>query len=504
MKPEEVRALAVDPDDNGAPATFDFDLIVIGGGSGGIAAAKKAADMGKKVALFDYVKESPAGTTWGLGGTCVNVGCIPKKLMHTAALHGETLKHAAPHFGWPEVPHDAQGSWTTLVQNVTMYIKSLNFGYRSELMKRGIKYINSYASFVDRYTIDGTDKKGTATRYTARRFVVATGGRPTMLDIPGKEFTFSSDDIFKLQKEPGRTLVVGASYVALECAGFLNGIGRDVTVMMRSIPLRGFDQQMASLVVENMEKHGTKFIKGAVPSAIEKQPDGKLRVIFEKASDDGVSGSDVFDTVLLAVGRKPETSSIGLAKIGVELTKTGHVMVNAVDRTSVANLYAIGDIVYGGLELTPVAIAAGRYLSERLYGDGTKYMDYKGVPTTVFTPLEYGCVGLSEEAAQEKYGFIEVYHTYFTPLEWSVPHLGDNGCYAKIIVNPLDEERVLGFHIACPNAGEITQGVAVAIKCGARKADFDATIGIHPVIAEVMTDMHVTKSSGADPTKSGC
>ena len=212
----------------------------------------------------------------------------------------------------------------------------------------------------------------------------------------------------------------------------------------------------------------------------------------------------MYDTVLFAVGRKPGTSTLGFDAIGVNLTESGHVLIDAVDRTSVPNVYAIGDIVKGGLELTPVAIAAGKRLAERLFGNGTKLMTYNDIPTTVFTPLEYGAVGLSEEAAEAKYGMIEVYHTYFTPLEWTVPHTGDNGCYMKIIVNPLDNDRVIGFHVACPNAGEITQGVAVAITCKATKADFDNTIGIHPVIAEIMTDLHISKSSGEDPMKSGC
>jgi len=501
---EAVRAAAVDPDTDGQLAEFDFDLAIIGGGSGGLAAGKKAADLGAKVALFDFVNPSPAGTTWGLGGTCVNVGCIPKKLMHQAALLGEAAKHSAPHFGWPEAGEAHQCDWSTLVGNVTNHIKSLNFGYRTELMKRSVKYINAYARFVDRYTLEATDKKGEKTKYTARRFIVATGGRPTLLDIPGVEHCISSDDIFKLKQDPGKTLCVGASYVSLECAGFLNGIGRETAVMMRSIPLRGFDQQMAALAVGHMEKCGIRFIKGAVPSKIEKLDDGKLKVTYAASNDEGMSGEEVFDTVLLAVGRKPETKAIGLNDLGVELSKSGHVVIDAYDRTSVANIYAIGDIVQGGLELTPVAIAAGKRLADRLFGKGTQLMTYNDVPTTVFTPLEYGAVGLSEEDAQAKYGFIEVYHTYFTPLEWTVPHLGDNGCYMKLIVNPFDNERVLGFHILSPNAGEITQAVGVAITCKATKADFDNTIGIHPVIAETMCDLHISKSSGDDPTKTGC
>lgn len=496
---EEILQNAVDRGEDGA---YDYDLVVIGGGSGGLAAAKRAADHGAKVALCDFVTPSPAGTAWGLGGTCVNVGCIPKKLMHTAGLMGEAMNHAAPEYGW-KFTEKPQCSWEDLAQNVTMHIKSLNFGYSAELRKREIKYLNAYATFVDPHTIECKDKKGNVTKVTARRFLLATGGRPSLLDIPGKEHAITSDDVFRLNREPGKTLVVGASYVALECAGFLTGIGRDATVMMRSIPLRGFDQQMAGMIVDFMETQGTKFIRKCVPSGIVKKDSGKLAVSY-KNTETGEEVTDEYDTVLMAVGRVPETSGLNLPAAGVTVDDTKRVVIDEYDRTSAPNIYAIGDIVRGGLELTPVAIAAGRYLADRLYHGGSTLMSYEGVPTTVFTPLEYGAVGLSEEAATEKYGMVEVYHSYFTPLEWTVPHLGDNVCYMKIIVNPFDAERVLGFHILSPNAGEITQGVAVALKCGATKAQFDATIGIHPVIAEEMTQLTVSKSSGVDAKKSGC
>ena len=216
---------------------------MIGGGSGGLAVSKRAAALGKKVAVCDFVQPSPVGTTWGLGGTCVNVGCIPKKLMHQAALLGEGLKDATS-YGWelPEVKHN----WENMVGAVTMHIKSLNFGYRSELMSNGIKYLNAYAKFIDERTVHAVDKKSKTHVITADAFVLATGGRPRYPDIPGaKEFGITSDDIFSMKTPPGKTLVVGASYVALECAGFIHGVGFEATVMMRSIPLRGFDQQMA-------------------------------------------------------------------------------------------------------------------------------------------------------------------------------------------------------------------------------------------------------------------
>lgn len=505
MTKEEVLAAAKDADPSPA-ATYDFDLLVIGGGSGGLSAAKRAADLKAKVALCDFVQPSPHGTTWGLGGTCVNVGCIPKKLMHTAALEGEMMAHMAPSYGWNALEEGQQRlDWDTLKTNVTMHIRSLNFGYTAELRKRNITYFNAYAKFLDPHTVECTDKKGVVQKVTARRIILATGGRPSVpSDIPGAvELGISSDDIFKLDHDPGKTLVVGASYVALECAGFLTGIGREATVMIRSVPLRGFDRDMADRIVSFMETHGTKFIRESIPTKLEKTDKGTILVHYQD-SKTKESRTEEYNTVLFAIGRKPETTKINLQVTGVTLAPSGKIKVNALERTTAPHIYAIGDIIEGGLELTPVAIKAGRLLAERLYGEGFTVTDYQAVPTTVFTPLEYGCVGLSEEVAVERYGMVEVYHTTFKPLEWTVPHLDDNVCYMKLIVNPFDNERVLGFHILAPNAGEITQGVAVALKAGALKSHFDETIGIHPTVAEDMTTLRITKSSGENFTKSGC
>jgi len=502
LSPAAIAAGAKDVDPSKDAKTYDCDLLVIGGGSGGLSAAKKAADKGAKVVLCDFVRPSPAGTKWGLGGTCVNVGCIPKKLFHTSALIGENMKHAAKDYGWTGA-EDVKCDWGTLSNNVTMYIRSLNWGYKTELNKRGVNYVNGFAKFVDPHTIEATLPDDSKKLITARRVLIATGGRPTLLKCPGAEHAVTSDDIFRLKNDPGKTLVVGASYVALECAGFLTGIGRDATVMVRSIPLRGFDQDMAKKIVEHMINGGTKFIHGAIPDKIELDAAGKKIVHWKDA--EGKPQTDAFDTVLMAIGRTPELAALDLAAAGgVALAENGKVKTDKFDRTSVPHIYAIGDIIEGGLELTPVAIAAGKHLAERLYAGGTTVMDYRAVPTTVFTPLEYGCVGMSEEDAAKKFGMIEVYHTYFTPLEWQIPHLGENVCYMKLIVNPFQNEKVLGFHVLAPNAGEMTQAVAVAIRMGATKGDFDATIGIHPIVAEEMVSLRINKSSGDDAKKTGC
>jgi len=493
-------------------ATAHYDLLVIGGGSGGLACSKAAAKLGKKTAVCDFVKASEAGTTWGLGGTCVNVGCIPKKLMHQAAQIGEFMKDGAA-YGW-EGADAPKHNWETMVNNVQMHVKSLNFGYRAELMSTNVKYYNAYATFIDPKTVVAVDKKGKETTITADQFVIACGGRPKYLDIPGaKEHCITSDDVFAMKTPPGKTLVIGASYVALECAGFIKGVGYETHVMMRSIPLRGFDQQMAMQIKTNMQEHGMQFIEGAVPMSIEVAPSGKKLVYW--AHTDGKTGSAEFDTVLMAVGREVTSRQMGVDKAGVTINpKSGKIPVNAQEQTNVEHIYAIGDVIDGDAlsppsqltELTPVAIQAGKLLADRLYGGKSALMDYQGVPTTVYTPLEYGCVGLTEEEAEKTLGKddLEVYHTYFTPLEWTVPHRAENQCYAKLLCNKAQNEKVVGLHICGPNAGEMTQGFAVALKVGATKADFDNTVGIHPTNVEQFTTLAVTKRSGDSAETSGC
>ncbi|KAM4809708.1 thioredoxin reductase 2, mitochondrial [Rhinophrynus dorsalis] len=489
-----------------AATRHDYDLLVIGGGSGGLACAKEAAKFGKKVAVFDYVDPSPRGTKWGIGGTCVNVGCIPKKLMHQAALIGGTLKDA-PHYGWL-LPHIAQHDWTKMAQAVQNYVKSLNWGHRVQLAEKKVKYFNMKASFVDEHSIRGITIAGKETIVTAENIVIATGGRPKYpTHIPGAmEHGITSDDLFWLKESPGKTLVVGASYVSLECAGFLSGIGLDTTAMVRSIPLRGFDQQMAALVTDYMESYGTRFLWKCIPSRVEKLQDGKLQVTW-KYVDTGSEGTDTFDTVMWAVGRAPETQQLNLEKVGVKIKEdSGKIIVDSSEATSVPHIFAIGDITEGRPELTPTAVAAGKLLAHRLFNNSAELMDYDNVPTTVFTPLEYGCVGLSEEEATQRYGVdaIEVFHAFYKPLEFTVAERNASQCYIKMICLREQDQRILGLHFTGPNAGELIQGFALGIKCGATYSQLMRTVGIHPTCAEEVTKLHITKRSGLDPTVTGC
>ncbi|XP_039653277.1 thioredoxin reductase 3 [Perca fluviatilis] len=497
---------------------YDYDLIVIGGGSGGLACSKEAAALGKKAMVLDYVVPTPKGTTWGKSLMCLFWGrmffviflniCIPKKLMHQTAVLGTAMQDARK-FGW-EFDETVKHNWETMKTAVNNYIGSLNWGYRVALRDKNVNYVNAYAEFIEPHKIKATNKRGKETFYTAAKFVLATGERPRYLGIPGdKEYCITSDDLFSLPHCPGKTLVIGASYVALECGGFLAGLGLDVTIMVRSILLRGFDQDMANRAGEHMEEHGVKFLRKYVPVKIEELEagtPGKLKVTAKSTETDELIEGE-YNTVLIAVGRDACTDKVGLDKAGVKVNpKNGKISVNDEEQTNVPHIYAIGDILDGKWELTPVAIQAGKLLARRLYGGSTLKCDYVNVPTTVFTPLEYGSCGLSEDRATELYGQdnLEVFHSLFWPLEFTVPGRDNNKCYAKIICNKLDNDRVIGFHYLGPNAGEVTQGFGVAMKCGATKEQLDSTIGIHPTCAEIFTTLDVTKSSGGDITQSGC
>jgi len=488
----------------------DYDLVVIGGGSGGLACAKEASRLGLNVACLDFVKPSPPGTTWGLGGTCVNVGCIPKKLMHQASLLGEGLKDAKE-YGWNLPEEKPTHDWTKMVDNIQAHVKGLNWGYKVALREKKVKYLNELGAFVGPNKLELTNKKGVKREISATNFVVSVGGRPKYPDIPGaKEYAITSDDLFSLGYHPGSTLIVGASYIALECAGFLKGIGVDVTVMVRSILLRGFDQQMADKIGEYMESEcDIPFVRPCVPTKIEQIEEGspgKLKVTGKY--NDGTEYTNEFNTVLFAIGRVADTDGLNLPAVGVKTGTDGYkkIIGDDADCTNIPNIYAIGDVLEDRPELTPMAIQAGKLLARRICGSSKTLADYNLVATTVFTPLEYGTCGYAEEDAKKKFGeaAIEVYHSNIFPLEWTVAHRPENSCYVKLIVNLDDDERIVGFHYLGPNAGEVTQAFSGMMKLKATKADMEGVVGIHPTCAEIFTTMNITKSSGKDAGASGC
>jgi thioredoxin/glutathione reductase (selenoprotein) len=478
---------------------YNVDLIIIGGGSGGIAAAKQAAQHGAKVVILDYVESSntenernPKLGAWsGVGGTCLHVGCIPKKLWHKAALIGDEVV-TSESLGWDflQLAMDQKGSklrsdyhsWNCLVANVQRYIENMSAMMTIDLVKNGIAFLNARGSFVDDHTVLAIDKHGNKYHISAKHIILATGSRPKFPDIPGaRKYGISSDDIFSLQEPPGKTLIVGGSYVALETAGFLTGLGHDITVMVRSdTVLHSFDQPCVSVVVNHMRESGTKFLFSHQLESVSEK-----KVVYKDDTGQIIDGE--YDTVMFAIGRAPVTSSMGLDKIGVKVNEQGKVIVDEYERTSVDHIYAIGDINANGQELTPVAICAGRLLASRLFGSSKLKMDYSNVPTTIFTPMEYASVGLTELEARRLYGDnLNVYNRVFK-------NIGSLG-FVKMICSR-DDERVLGFHFVGENAGEVTQGVAVGIKAGITKQHFDTTVGIHPTAAEIMTNLRLGETS---------
>jgi len=398
------------------------------------------------------------------------------------------------------------------------YIKELNSNYENQLRDQGVDYINAYGQFLNAHKVlarfDNNNNNNTTTtkEITAKYIVIAVGGRPKYpADIKGaKEYAITSDDLFSLDHNPGKTLCVGASYVSLECAGFLNGIGLDVTVMVRSILLRGFDQEMATKIGDYMENYKQiKFIKDSVPIRITRVKDGKpgqFLVEYKNTTQNKVS-QEIFNTIVLAIGREPCTKDLNLTKLGIKINPDTQKILTNYEQTNIDNIYAIGDVIEEKsangrvLELTPVAIKQGQLLADRLFNNSQIKMNYNAVPTTVFTPLEYGCIGYSEEEAEYKYGKenIKIYYSDYLPLEWAITNKQyitssneyklEKICCTKLICDKNDNERIIGLHVLMPNAGEITQGYAVAIKLKATKEDFDMTIGLHPTCSEALVSM---------------
>eukprot|EP00429_Kryptoperidinium_foliaceum_P009370 CAMPEP_0176005430 /NCGR_PEP_ID=MMETSP0120_2-20121206/2203_1 /TAXON_ID=160619 /ORGANISM="Kryptoperidinium foliaceum, Strain CCMP 1326" /LENGTH=624 /DNA_ID=CAMNT_0017338139 /DNA_START=149 /DNA_END=2024 /DNA_ORIENTATION=+ len=490
-----------------ADHSYDYDLVVIGGGSGGMAAAKEAATLGAKVALCDFVNP----LLMELHGAWEALASI-KKLYHIGASIRELINADSNFYGisGEEGKPDDMGQlatpttqvhWEVAKGNIQNYIRSLNFKYRVRLREKSVQYLNKLATFKDAHTLEVVDKKGRSSTITSSRFLVATGGRPAPIDCEGGDLAISSDDVFFLEKNPGKTLCVGASYISLECAGFLAGFGNDVTVAVRSILLRGFDRECSEKIGEYMKDHGVKFKMEVTPTKMEKVEGDQIKVTFSDGS------SDTYDTVLGAIGRHADTDKLGLENIGLKTNPKNKKIYTKFEQTDIPNVYAIGDVMEGCPELTPVAIQAGTVLMRRLFGGSKEPMDYVNICTTVFTPIEYSCVGLSEDDAKEKFGEegIEVYHREFVPLEWSLSQVRhEANAFAKIVCDKTKDQNVLGIHYVGPNAGEVMQGYGVSMRQGLTYKELTDTVGIHPTSSEEIVTLSITKSSGESASAGGC
>lgn len=441
----------------------EFDLFVIGAGSGGVRAARMAAQRGARVAVAD---DAP------LGGTCVNLGCIPKKLYSFAAHYAESFEESHG-FGWsgPAPVFD----WAALKANRAREISRLNAVYATLLDDSGVRILRDRAR-----VIGPNEVEVSGTRHRARHIVVATGGRPVVPDVPGAELSITSNEIFDLARFPRHLLVVGGGYIACEFASIFRGLGAQVTQLYRGEQvLRGFDDDVRNFLADEIRKKGVDLRTRADVARIERDAD-RLRVTLR-------DGSHVTaDQVLYATGRVPNTAGLGLAELGVGLAANGAVIVDEHLRTQVESIHALGDVI-DRVHLTPVALAEAMALIDRLFGDGRRALDYALIPTAVFTHPSVATVGLSEQAARERFAAVRIFRSEFKALRHTLSGSTER-TLMKLVVDAASD-RVVGLHMVGADAGEVVQGFAVAMKAGATKAHFDATIGIHPTGAEEFVTM---------------
>jgi len=445
-------------------SSFDFDLFVIGGGSGGVRAARMAAGRGARVALAEVA---------ALGGTCVNVGCIPKKLYSYAAGYAESFAEAAG-YGWTtgEAP---RFDWSVLKANRAKEIQRLNGVYRGLLDGAGVQLVQGWAQVADAHTVEVGGK-----RYSAKHILLATGGHPFVPELQGREHVVVSDAMFDLPEFPRRLLIVGGGYIACEMASIFNGLGAQVTLLQRKAHvLNGFDEDVRQFLSQEMGKAGIDIKLNSGVETVTRGADG-LSVLLARGQRLEA------DTVLFATGRRPLTQGLGLEAAGVALDDNGAVVVDAHYRSSVPSIFALGD-VSTKTPLTPVALAEAMVLVDRLFGDGRRRLDYEYIPTAVFTHPNVGTCGYTEAEARAKFGRVTVFCTEFKPLRHTLSGRSER-CFMKLLVDAKND-RVVGLHMVGAEAGEIVQGFAVAMQAGATKAQFDATIGIHPTAAEEFVTM---------------
>jgi glutathione reductase (NADPH) len=433
-----------------------------------VRASRVAASYGARVAIAES----------GLfGGTCVNVGCIPKKLFSYAAHFREDFEIAAG-FGW--TVSEPRFDWATLLANKDREIARLNAVYERVLTLAKVEIMRGRATVLDKHSVQVNGKT-----VTAKHILVATGSWPVMPDIPGREHAITSNEAFHLERLPKRALVVGGGYIAVEFASIFNGLGVQTTLAYRGASLlRGFDKELGVHLAEEMARKGVSILLNANPSRIGKTKAG-LQVSFEKQTGE-------FDLVMFATGRKPNTADLGLEKAGVKLAADGAVIVDKYSRSSVGSIHAIGDVT-NRINLTPVATAEAMWLARTLFKDEPTAIDHENVPTAVFSNPNIATVGLSEEKARERFGAVDLYKTSFRGLKLTMTDKKER-TFMKLVVDRASQ-RVVGAHMIGPDAGEVIQGVAIAVKLGATKAQFDATIGIHPTAAEEFVTMREKAAS---------
>ncbi|MDP1627662.1 MULTISPECIES: glutathione-disulfide reductase [Pseudomonadota] len=444
---------------------YDYDLFVIGAGSGGVRAARIAANHGAKVAVAEEYR---------VGGTCVIRGCVPKKLFVYASHFSEDFEEAKG-FGW--TVGETSFDWKTLVANKDKEIDRLNGIYIRNLEKAGVEIIECRATLKDAHTVHLVGEKRDV---TADKILVAVGAAPFLPDIPGIEHAITSNEAFHLEELPKRVIVVGGGYIAVEFAGIFNGLGVQTMQLYRgSLFMRGFDNDLRELLQEEMSKKGVDLRMNSDIAAIEKK-DGELHVKL-------TNGDELkTDAVMYATGRNPNTKDLGLEEVGVQLGMAGEVIVDDYSKSSVDNIYAVGDVT-DRANLTPVAIREGHAFADTVFGDRPTRVDHSIIPTAIFSQPEMGTVGLTEAQAREQYDEVDIYKTAFRPLKATLSGSQEK-TFMKLVVDA-KSGKMLGVHLMGPSSGELIQAVGIAVTMGATKAQFDMTIAVHPTAAEELVTL---------------
>mmetsp|Transcript_8965 Transcript_8965/g.11753 ORF Transcript_8965/g.11753 Transcript_8965/m.11753 type:complete len:518 (+) Transcript_8965:72-1625(+) len=478
----------------------DYDFIVIGGGSGGSACARRAAGYGAKVVLIERgVSRDADGTRRGagVGGTCVNVGCVPKKLMFNASqqresMIGDVSTAAGNGFNVPE----AAGTfdWGAMKTRRDAYVSKLNNNYLNNWQKAGIEVLIGIASFIDKNTIQVMKDDGTTTTLKAPHILIAVGGEPSVPNIPGKELAVTSDGFFDLEVQPKKVAVIGAGYIAVEFAGIFHGLGSDAHLFFRgdTVLRNGFDPFIVETLMDALQKHGPSLHPKSTPISISRNDENGLLTLTSTSAEAETCSIEGFDAIVMAIGRRPVTDVLNLDKCGVKMNEKSLIPVDEYENTNIDGIYAIGDCTTTGYDLTPVAIAAGRRLADRLFGGEPKArLEYYDIATVVFSHPPIGTIGLTEPAARKQFGdeHVTVKQARFGSMGYafnSPEHKVETGMKLVLVG---EEEKVVGLHCIGPASDEMLQGFSIAIRMGATRRDFEASVAIHPTISEEFVTM---------------